>query len=363
MNLCYITALRYPSMQANRAQVAKMSEAFSRYTDFKLIVAARSPKRDDVFSEYGIRSRFIVAELGDSPRFIWPRALWYALHIAHKIKTEESADVVFYTRDILLTCMLACISKRFRKRFFFELHSLGRFPSIMYRLIFRCAKGIVSTNALKKQAVIMRWRVDEKKILVAPNGVDVELFSARRDKNQARANLGFLADQRIVMYVGSAQYWKGVSVISECAKALPEFLFVIVGAEVTGGSNLRALPRVPQHEVPQYLHAADLLIAPYPKHYALSSKWSSPLKVAEYMASGTPMIVSDLPIMQDFVDSTTALLVDPPTAVGFIQAIRWAFSHYADMEKRAERARAHSKNFTWEKRARSIIQFMQSRLI
>jgi|SRR3989344_2035913 len=362
MNLCYITALRYPSMQANRAQVAKMSEALSCSTQFKLVVSSWPQRREDIFDEYGIRSHFVVEELNVLPLFLWPRFMWYSFRIAWRLR-KEPPRTIFYIRDILLASALIIVSKRFRDRFFFELHSLDRFPSVLYRIIFSRAQGVISTNTAKKKALIDRWNIDERKILVAPNGVDTELFSVELSKQEAKKSLDLPVDRRIVMYTGSAQYWKGLSLISESAKVLPEYLFVLVGAKIESSSNILIIPRVPQREVPRYLRAADVLVAPYPPNHALSRMWASPLKIVEYMASGTPMIVSDLPIMQDFVDSTTALLVSPPSTAGFTNAIHWAFSHYADMEKRAGRARAHSKHFTWKKRAQSAIQFMQNRLI
>lgn len=360
MNLCYITALRYPAAQANRAQVAKMSEALSHNVRFKLIVSSWPQRREDIFDEYGIRSNVVVEELTRVPSLLWPRFVWYAFHIAHRLQ-KNPPGTIFYIRDVLLASALIIMSPQFRGRFFFELHSLDRFPSILYRIIFSRAQGIISTNTAKKKALIDRWGIDERKILVAPNGVDTELFSVGLSKQEAKKSLGLPTDRRIVMYTGSAQYWKGLSLISECAKVLPEYLFVLVGAKIESSSNILIMPRVPQCEVPRYLRAADVLIAPYPPNYAVSRMWASPLKIVEYMASGTPMVVSDLPVAREFVNESAAVFADASSGIRFSKAIKWAFDHYGEAEKRAREAKLRSKSFTWENRARSIIRFIESR--
>jgi glycosyltransferase involved in cell wall biosynthesis len=87
----------------------------------------------------------------------------------------------------------------------------------------------------------------------------------------------------------------------------------------------------------------------------------SPLKIFEYMASGTPMVVSDLPVLREvLVPGETAIMVPPadPQALG--QALDQLIQDTSRANGLSERARAAAYNYTWEARARNIFAGLYS---
>ena len=58
----------------------------------------------------------------------------------------------------------------------------------------------------------------------------------------------------------------------------------------------------PAGDVPLYLAAADVGVVPNRAAPRISSHYTSPLKVFEALASGLPLVVSDLPSLRDVLD-------------------------------------------------------------
>jgi glycosyltransferase involved in cell wall biosynthesis len=76
---------------------------------------------------------------------------------------------------------------------------------------------------------------------------------------------------------------------------------------------------VARQEVPGYLAAADVLVSP---HADLPDFIGSPIKIFEYMASGTPIVASHLAQLSEILtDEETALLVAPDDHVALAGAL------------------------------------------
>lgn len=336
-----------------------MAEAFSKISTFTLYIEKFIADKENALANYGIKEQFIIREIGSAP--VWPRSFWQALKFK-KIATAVDADTIFFIRDVMTCFWLVCFSKEFRARYFFEIHSLERFPSFMYKIIISRARGIISTNRAKTAYIIKRWGIGSEKIISIPNGVDVRLFQNVPGRREMRKLLSLPLDRFIIMYVGSSQYWKGVETILECAEKFPTYLFVTVGCDIQSHNNVIVVPRVQPIQVPQYLRAADLLVAPYPSEFALSNKWTSPLKIMEYMASGTPIIASNVPSVRELLNENNAHLVSVDKPENLQKEIDWAAKHSMEMERRALLAHDQVQQYSWDERARQVVDFITTQV-
>ena len=359
MKIHYLTALEYPSPLANRAQVIKMSEAFAKNADIVLHVAVLHDTKENVFQLYGVTHKFEIKEVGRIASHLWPKSYWLARLYARTLE-KEPIPPVLYLRDVLLAFFLTTVSKKFCNSYFIEIHSLEKFPKLIYKRVLQEALGIISTNSAKKEFMVESLEVPAEKILVAPNGFDARLFTNAPDRAQARKELGFGENEKIVLYAGSMQDWKGVGMLFQLARALPAIKFVIVGASHDGQKNGVDLIRSqPYWRVPLFLKAADLLIAPYRGDDARVQLYFSPIKIFEYMASGTPMIASDIPAIREIVDEKCVLFAKMGNRDSFAEKIAWAFGHEIEMEERAAAAKKRADDFSWEARALRIEEFIK----
>ena len=130
-------------------------------------------------------------------------------------------------------------------------------------------------------------------------------------------------------------------------------LAVVSGLE--GSVYLRI--HVPHEEVPRYLRAADVLIMSYPstEHYA---HYMSPLKLFEYMASGVPIVSSDLPSIREVLNENNSILVEPDNPEKLADGIKKVLQNQNLAEKISKQAYEDIKKYTWQKRAEHILNFI-----
>ncbi|MSU73604.1 glycosyltransferase, partial [Candidatus Kaiserbacteria bacterium] len=111
---------------------------------------------------------------------------------------------------------------------------------------------------------------------------------------------------------------------------------------------------VPHAMVPLWQSAADVLVLPNTGTQDISTKYTSPMKLFEYMASGRPIVASDLPSIREVLpeDSGFYCAADNPRELA--AAIRKVIDGPDEARLRADRAVDLVRAYAWEARARRI---------
>jgi glycosyltransferase involved in cell wall biosynthesis len=111
---------------------------------------------------------------------------------------------------------------------------------------------------------------------------------------------------------------------------------------------------VPPADVPALLARATILVLPNVAS-AISARFTSPLKLFEYMAAGRAIIASDLPAIREVItDDVNGLLVAPGDAAALAAAVTRLASTPALADRLARTAFEHARTFTWERRAERL---------
>ncbi len=152
----------------------------------------------------------------------------------------------------------------------------------------------------------IQWGADPDLVWDAPVGADVEQFFPRK-KNDEIA-------KRLNLTYPTLVYHGQLEVASYAEQAIEALSFILndysnaVLLILGGGRKLdmireyakrldvservRFTDYVPGDEVPEYLSTADLALAPFEANDVTKAK--SPLKIAEYLAMGLPIVASDI---------------------------------------------------------------------
>lgn len=190
-------------------------------------------------------------------------------------------------------------------------HAVGAW--IEGRLL-RGAPCVVAETELLKRSMVERWRLDPRRVEVIGLGVDRELFRPS-DREAARARLGISRESTVLLYVGILDGTHDLEPLLGAVVRLddPTVQLHVVGdgpARPAYERRARAAPgavvlhgRVPHEEVPGYVAAADLCVAPYdPSSFPRGEVAYSTLKVREYLSAGRPVATVDSGSLRTLVE-------------------------------------------------------------
>jgi glycosyltransferase involved in cell wall biosynthesis len=111
---------------------------------------------------------------------------------------------------------------------------------------------------------------------------------------------------------------------------------------------------VDPERVPAFLMAADVLALPNPAS-AISTNFTSPLKLFEYMAAGRPIVASDLPAIREVLThEVDALLVPPGDDAAMAAAIARLLEDRALAGRLAAAAQDRVRDYGWDTRAERL---------
>ena len=392
MKLLYVANARIPTEKAHGLQIMQNCEALAEAgADVTLWAARRINTAElrgvaDPWAHYGVKRNFplrrlpcldlqwLVGErivpLRRGAFFLqvasWLLALTLALLFSRRVN-------VYYTRDLPAAILLILL--RGGARVAYEPHRISGFGPgrrLQAWALRRAGSLFPVTQAMARE--IERLGAAPERICVARDGIRAERFHDLPTMAEARRQLGWREDLFVVGYVGRLHTMsmdKGVGTLLQALAALEGAAIALVGGPQEKTQELRAAWRaagqaeshflaagqVAPDAVPLYLAAIDVCAMPSPWTHFFAW-YASPVKLFEYMASGRPLVATDLPAVAEVVrDGEHALLVPPGDAEALAGALLRLREDAALRQGLAANARARVlADYTWTTRARRILQ-------
>ncbi len=223
------------------------------------------------------------------------------------------------------------------KRFVVTTHFHGEGHSVFRDSLFRLFKPfggmslrkadvIVAVSEFEKRLLCKKFKIDSDKVVVIPNGVDLDEFNGLK-----RHNRGF----RSILYVGRLEWYKGVHYLVEVLPRLEKDVVL----EIVGKGPLRSFlearakqlsvdgrvlffENLPRNELLQKFVDANAFV--------LLSKFEAySIVVAEASAGGSPCIVANSSALREWVDNGTCIGVDfPIDAEELAETIRYVLNNH-----------------------------------
>lgn len=204
---------------------------------------------------------------------------------------------------------------------------------ICYRLLAGCSKVIVATTKSYSENSSLLKRVP-RKVVVIPNGVNTQRFRPDVDGKWVRAILNLPKDAKVILFVGRLVPFKGLEYLIKSISILlnncMDVFLVIVGdgelrhklvqltQKLRVEGNVIFTGEVPHTLLPEYYAASDIFVLP-----SVSSPESFGIVLVEAMASGKPVISTDIPGPREVVlDGRTGLRVPPADSMHLASAIK-----------------------------------------
>ena len=243
------------------------------------------------------------------PEVIFLQTLMYPCYLSFLVPNKIPSIITFWNGDLTWWAKWNGIERAFKKQI--VLHGIKR------------AAAITVNSEAALTACLGYGATQGKMKLIRYPGVNLEMFSPQIDTLDARERLN-LRHKKVVLCPRGLGNYLNSDVIIEAAssviKRYPDTLFLFlsgVGSETLWeehrkragelgiAENIRRDGQVSWQNMPIYYRAADVMVS-------VSSNDSLPNCMLESMACGVPVVMGDIPQIQEWVkDGDNGFLVSP----------------------------------------------------
>jgi glycosyltransferase involved in cell wall biosynthesis len=378
--------IRFPLERANGVQTMETCHALARRGhNLHLVVRPdRFVPGRDPFSYYGLPpiSSLRIEQIA-TPRGLTARRLAFVAQALRRTCCAHDTDVVL-TRDLVLAALILALPARWRPPVVYESHGFAPAVSAEMSTLHAGAPAAGRGKHRRLDARERRvWRRADAYVTITA-GLAREL----EQHYGPRPRLAIIPDGTrlpmpgtgsclmhrppgaapVVGYAGHLYPWKGLDVLIGALGRLTDMRGLIVGglegegdlarvkslAEQVAPGRVEFAGMVEPPRVAALLQKADVLVVPnLPSR--TSAVYTSPLKLFEYMASGRPVVASDLPALREVLrPDDNAVLVEPGSVDALAAGIRRIVGDAALGRRLAENARRDAAEYTWDKRAERL---------
>ena len=237
--------------------------------------------------------------------------------------------------------------------------------------VFNNAAVISAVSDEIKQYISSKQR-QIKNTHVIPNAVDTDFFHPTVIPSFIPPRQG----SKVIGFVGSLKPWHGLEILLNGFRTLItqqlNYHLLIVGdgplrdwiegyacgAKIEDEVTITGW--IAHQELPGLIKSMDIAVAPYPK---LDHFYFSPLKLYEYMATGTPVIASRIGQIQKFIDhNNNGLLIEPGRTEELCISLQSILDKPEHLLRLAQAARQSTENLTWVNNAKKIVELVQQKI-
>ena len=314
------------------------------------------------------RSAFFLNDLQDTGlpyTFSKRKSLYNPLHILDVRKFLSGADIInVHLFPALYWVALSKLIFGCKAKLIFTEHSTSnnRRKYLALKLadtfIYKFYENIITISTDTKKSLNQWVRGTKAKSTVINNGIEVCKFSNAKTIN-LRNVLNINKNAKLLLCVGSLRLAKNHRLLIQAlAKLTCDMQLIIIGA----GSLLTELKELAfslkiadkvhflgiKNNVEQYYKACDLFVLP--------SKWEGfGLVAAEAMASGVPVLVSNIPGLSQVVGSS-GFHFESENVKDLVDKINYIFAHSEIAEQKIEKAKERVKQFSIEAMANNYYE-------
>ena len=345
--------------KAHAVNTVKMAEGFAAL-GHSVLMTCRAPEDGEPTPEYlqnlyGLRHPVQWRLIRATPQ----GSLW---EFAEKIISSLKSPLpdFAYCRDFLIPCLTS-------ENGILSVAESHAHPDNVSAPLMQCIEHLshekfallATISPVLRDAFIAKGAPAEK-VHVFSTGVAVELFTPPPVLPPSP-----FQDAYNVVYSGHLYEYKGIAAILDAAMRLPAISFHLVGgmeadiqrvtslAKTRRLANVKLHGHVPQASLPPYLWHADVLLLTHARDHP-QALWTSPNKLGDYLASGRPVIVSDVPALRALLSDEEAFFVPPDSSDALAEKIEQIISRRDGVARIAAAGQALARTRSYPERARKI---------
>lgn len=240
-------------------------------------------------------------------------------------------------------------------------------PEVVHHPLFQLAVTVADPI----QRDMIEHGMPPEKIVKLHNGFNQLFLTKHPTQAEAwRQRLLGQGHQHLAVYSGALFPFKGVDLLMDVAKDLPHVQFVFAGGDETQVAayqhlarekqvwNTQFLGHLPHEKLASLLQAADVLV--HPHCLGEAATFTSPMKFFDYMASGTPIVATEIPPLMEFKPSgVVAEWCEPDQPVQLGECLRRVLQTHPRRSEGYANSIEFVQQFSWENRIATVLKYVE----
>jgi glycosyltransferase involved in cell wall biosynthesis len=406
--IAYISFDTVPAPKGAAIHIAAFSQALAtKFGEIQLVTVSPTAETVDCDEIYPQVKQIMLPAVGDN---LISRILYFRRFLRAWLQGWRFEAIQI--RSIYEGYEIALNKKQYCDFLIFEVNGLPsielkyRYPGVVddrellhklhsqEQICLSAADLIVTPSSITKEYLQSRG-VAPDNIRVIPNGVDLDIFAYCLECSKKTWQLEIAAPLKSaqadfvsvapdfqsegvkpfqMLYFGTLSPWQGVNLAVEALGLINRDFsanLTVIGqardyqikvlkqlaSKLGVADKLTILEPMPQKNLVAKIHTSNVILAPLTPNDRNLVQGCCPLKVLEGMATGIPVIASDLPVVRELgLDGVHFLLVKPGSAKGIKDAVLRLYQDGKLAVQLATNARKHIEdNYTWKLSGEALI--------
>ena len=366
MNICYISNSASPSNNASSLQIAKLCEYVSKNGHTVKLILPNTGYKKNFFNFYNIKYKYKIERLKYFKKF--PFGINYYLYsIVAILKSNYMKQDLFLTRNFFISFILSLLFKKHILEIHDDIKIEGRIVQFLVKYIkilnlSSLIKIVTTTKSLKKR--YLNYGVIKNKIHILHNASSLKSqFNVYKKKKELK-----------IGYFGSIFQSRGIQMILRLSMLDKKNKYYIFGGTLDEinkikknrkSKNISFTPHIPYSKIRKTLDKIDVCILPYTSKITVSgnvgdiSKFTSPLKIFDYMKLGKLIITSNLPVLREILrNNHNCIMINKyGNENEWLRIIKKVSKNFKKFDKLRKNSFNYSNQFDLNWRVKKILSF------
>lgn len=318
MKIIIVSNSAAPSHNASSLQIARMCDQLSQLKNSVTLILPNTGLKKNLFNFYNLKNKFEIVRLKYFRKF--PTGInFYSFAILSIFKILKTKPNLVITRNFFLSLILSIIKQNHIVEVHDTMEIEGRLIRFLQKKInflnyMSLLKIICTTNSLKN-FYIKKYGVNKKKLKVLHNASPINFKEKLKINKKKKLDIGFF---------GSIYKSRGLDLFLELSKKDKNNNYFLYGGSTEDieklklkfkNKNLKINSYVSQKKFIIALKKIDICLLPYTKKISVAgnvgdiSKYTSPLKIFDFMKMGKIIISSELPVLKEVLNKKNSILI------------------------------------------------------